>query len=150
MSSSRSFLFVSRLSVFVALSGDFSMSCVLFLPTPTGVDFAEVEASPAYGCRVVVAVPSAFTAAFNLFLNKVSHLMNRLISRALRRDSFETPRVAGLKPSIRVRTFAYSACCMSELNKGVFAALYSSELIKLRYFYRKSMFKQSLKIDRSN
>ena len=98
----------------------------------------------------MVAVPSELTAAFNLFLNKVSHLINRLISRALRRDSFDTPRVAGLKPSIIVRTFACSACCMSELNKGVFAAFYSSELIKLRYFYRKSMFKQSLKIDLSN
>ena len=98
----------------------------------------------------MVAVPSALTAAFNLFLNKVSHLMNRLISRAFRRDSFETPRVAGRKPSIRVSTFACSACCISVLNNGVLAALYSSELIKLRYFYRKSMFKQSLKIDRSN
>lgn len=82
------------------------ISYVLFLPTPTGVDLADVEASPPYGCRVVVAVPSALIAAFNLFLNKVSHLMNRLISRALSRDSFERPRVAGLKPSIRVKIFA--------------------------------------------
>lgn len=82
------------------------MSYVLFFPTPTGVDFAEVETSPPYACRVVAPVPRALTAAFNLFLNKVSHLMNRLISRALSRDSFERPRVAGLKPSIRVKIFA--------------------------------------------
>jgi hypothetical protein len=106
MSSSRSFLFLSRLSVFAALSGDLRISYVLFLPTPTGVDLAEVEASPPYGWRVVVAVPNALIAAFNLFLNKVSHLMNRLISRALSRDSFERPRLAGLKPSIRVKIFA--------------------------------------------
>jgi hypothetical protein len=54
------------LSVFEALSGDFIKFYVLVLPTPTGVDFADVDASTTNEGGVTT---SAFTAALSLFLN---------------------------------------------------------------------------------